>query len=144
MIIKYYEIPSNKDINVENGKYIVIATYLNLRGTWNIIPFLILVKRVESQLRVSKGIIRYSLGADILHRRFWTISVWTNKEDISLFLKTPSHKMAIYKFYKWGGEVKVTQWISPAGTIDWKDALSRLENPDKHYTVHDGNFTSLS
>jgi len=65
----------------DNGPpFLVVATYLPVRRYRNVISFLRLSGKVEAQLRASKGAIRHALRTDIPHKRFWTVSVWSNDE----------------------------------------------------------------
>jgi hypothetical protein len=88
------------------SSYVVVATYLPLRSFWKVIPFFRLSNKVEAQLRASRGIVRYSLRTNIPRKRFWTLSVWTNREDMALFSRSEPHRTAMKKFYEWGGRIR--------------------------------------
>src|SRR5579871_119139 len=106
MVSKTVEITSSTEQPGQESEpsYVLVATYLPLRSFWNIISFLRLSSKVEAQLRASGGIVRYSLRSNIPKKRFWTISVWTNRDDMTLFSRSEPHRTAMKKFQNWGTE----------------------------------------
>ncbi|MGD0637509.1 MAG: hypothetical protein ABSA72_05675 [Nitrososphaerales archaeon] len=110
--------------------FLVVATYLPLRSYANVISFVRPSGRIEAQLRASKGAIRYALLTDIPHKRFWTVSVWSGDEAMSLFSRSEPHRTAMKKFYEWGTEeAGIAEWSSNGGTIDWDEAETKLREP---------------
>jgi hypothetical protein len=44
------------------------------------------------------------------------------------------HATAVRKFTEWAGEGSAfVEWTSPNDTIDWPEALKKLENPTYYY-----------
>jgi hypothetical protein len=44
------------------------------------------------------------------------------------------HATAVRKFIEWAGEGSAfVEWTSPNNTIDWSEALKKLENPTYYY-----------
>jgi len=121
------------------ASYLVIATYLPLKGYWKILPFIGLSGKVESQLRASKGIVRYALRTDLPHKCFWTLSVWVDQDDMALFSRSEPHRTAMKKFYEWGtDEAGIAEWSFSDDKIDWKEAEKKLETPTFHYKFEEG------
>jgi quinol monooxygenase YgiN len=141
MVSRTVEIVSSTEQLGHKGQssYVIVATYLPLRSFWNIIPFLRLSNKVEGQLRASRGIVRYALRTNIPQKRFWTISVWTNRDDMALFSRSEPHRTAMKKFQNWGTEeAGIAEWTWTDGSIDWREAEKRLESPMFHYKYAEG------
>jgi hypothetical protein len=111
-----------------------IATYLPV-GRWrHVIAFLRLTGRVERQLRGNDGVVRYGLKTDLLHKRFWTYSVWKNHKAVVQFVDAEPHATAVKKFAEWAGEgASFVEWSNADGKVDWEEADKRLENPTFYY-----------
>jgi hypothetical protein len=60
-------------------EYFCVATFLPLRRWFDVIPFLLLTRRIERQLKRADGLLRYGLRTDFAKKSFWTISVWLNE-----------------------------------------------------------------
>ena len=65
---------------MDQPEYLCVATYLPVRSWTNIVPFLRLSSKIEQQLRQGEGSVRYGVRTDIPRKRFWTLSVWTDRE----------------------------------------------------------------
>ncbi len=130
MVHKAVEIATSTASEDDDPPSLVVATYLPLRRYRNVISFIRLSGKIEAQLRTSKGAIRYALRTDIPHKRFWTISVWSSDEAMSLFSRSEPHRTAMKKFYEWGTEgAGIAEWSSDGGTIDWAEAETKLKEP---------------
>jgi hypothetical protein len=142
MVRKTVEIAPSKSSQPGTEKsqsYLLVATYLPLKSFWKIIPFIRLSSKIEAQLRESNGIVRYALKTDMPRRRFWTLSAWTNREDMTQFSRSEPHRTAMKKFFEWGtDDARIAEWISPDEKIDWAEAERRLETPTFHYKYLDG------
>ncbi len=78
--------------------------------------------------------ISYGLRAELLRRHFWTLSVWKDRASANAFVSSEPHAAAVRKFQKWAGSgTGFVHWNSSDGTIDWDEALRRLENPTFYY-----------
>jgi hypothetical protein len=64
-------------------EYRAMLSYLPL-NKWRAMPrFLRYSSQIQHQLADSEGLIGYSLDANILSRKFWTLSVWVCSTDAS-------------------------------------------------------------
>jgi quinol monooxygenase YgiN len=114
--------------------FVIAATYLPLRSFWSIFSFIRLSNKVEVQLRNSRGVIRYALKTDIPRKRFWTVSIWSNREDMANFSRSEPHRTAMKKFFVWGTDkAAIAEWTDSKSTIDWDEVNKRLEEPKFHY-----------
>ncbi len=49
----------------------IVASSLPLKSYGNILPFMRMANRVEAQLKVTPGLVRYGLMTDLPRKRFW-------------------------------------------------------------------------
>jgi len=90
--------------------------------------------RVQKQLEQSRGLVRYGLKTDLPHKRFWTFSVWRDRESMENFVRVHPHTDAISKFQAWAGEgAAFVEWKAANGAVDWDLAWKQLENPTFRY-----------
>jgi len=116
------------------AEFTSIATYLPIAKWRYVIPFLRLSGKVEQQLRRTDGLVRYGLRTDMPHSRFWTYSVWKNRQAIKPFVAEEPHAASVKKFAKWAGEgAAFVEWKSTEGKIDWHEADRHLKNPTYFY-----------
>jgi heme-degrading monooxygenase HmoA len=111
------------------NEYICIATVFPLGRWWHLIPFLRMSSQVETQLKRSPGLVRYGLRSDLPHKRFWTLSVWTDRESVNAFVSGEPHATAIRRLPQWvASDVPFgsAEWTSADGSIDWNEALVQL------------------
>ena len=126
----------NLDKNAEVSKadscseFLCIATFLPVRSWLDVIPFLRMASRVEKHLKQTDGLIKYDLRANLISKRFWTCSVWKDRASANSFIASEPHATAVRKFQKWAGTgAAFAEWNSSDGTLNWNEALKRLQNP---------------
>jgi hypothetical protein len=50
------------------------------------------------------------------------------------FVMAEPHTTAMKKFEEWAGDGSAfVEWTSPSSSIDWTEAMKRLENPSFYY-----------
>jgi hypothetical protein len=120
----------------ENSEFHCIATFLPIRKWRHVVPFLRMTMRVEKQLKQTRGLARYSLRADALHKQFWTFTVWQKKEFVEEFVIREPHAYAVQRFKEWAGEgAAFVEWTGTNGSIDWNTAVQKLQNPTFYYNA---------
>jgi len=131
MLEKKVEVEGDSNSN----EFLHIATYLPLRSWRHMIPFLRITSKVEKQLGHTRGLARYGLRADHLHKRFWTITVWQGKEFMNSFVLAEPHAEAVRRFKDWAGEgAAFVEWKSTTdSSINWPTALQKLQAPTFYY-----------
>jgi quinol monooxygenase YgiN len=116
------------------GEFTSIATYLPVKKWRHVIPFLRMSGRVEQQLRRTEGAVRYGLKTDLPHKRFWTYSVWKDRQAIGPFVAAEPHATAVKRFAEWAGQgAAFVEWKNPDGAVDWEEADRQLKKPTFYY-----------
>jgi hypothetical protein len=129
---------------LDGQKFTSIATYLPVKKWRYVIPFFRMSGKVEQQLRRTDGVVRYGLKTDFRHKRFWTYSVWKNRQAVGPFVTGEPHATAVKKFAEWAGEgAAFVQWENTYGKVDWEDASRRLRNPTFYYQKQGANGAGL-
>ena len=128
------------DINpAKTGVVVCVATFLPVRRWRDVLAFVRMSSQVEQQLLRTTGLVRYGLRADFFHRRFWTLSVWTDLDAIQAFVRGEPHQTAVARFAAWAGEgAAFVQWSSGDAAPGWEEALLRLRSPSFYYTAPAG------
>jgi hypothetical protein len=91
------------------------------------------------QTRASSGNAGYAVKADFPKKHFWTLSVWQDADSMRRFVMTEPHATAVRKFVIWAGEgAAFAEWQSPDSSLDWDEAMKRLESPTFYYRSSGG------
>ncbi|HYW00480.1 MAG TPA: hypothetical protein VE862_03365 [Candidatus Acidoferrum sp.] len=118
----------------EGSEFHCVATFLPVRSWGYVIPFMKMSGRVEEQLKQTLGLSRYSVRADFLHKRFWTLTVWKDKKFVESFVQVEPHAEAVRKFKDWAGKgAAFVEWNSTNSAIDWDTAMQKLKAPTFYY-----------
>src|SRR5712692_5525247 len=76
-------------------EYLVLLSVLPLKRFSRILWFLLHTLRIARQLAAARGLVGYSLNAEPLAKRFWTLSVWEDDAALRAFVGTPPHAQAM-------------------------------------------------
>src|SRR5262249_39808899 len=111
--------------------YLAFLSYLPLRHYRTIPRFIRLSLETRRQLSTSKGLIGYSLLAQIFRRRFWTLSAWEDFHCLTDFTSELPHLRIIQELSSQMGETQFIHWTvqSSAIPLEWSDALPRIPQP---------------
>ncbi len=124
----------DSDSRAEEKKYIHAATFLPLKGWRYMIPFQLMSSKVLKHAKQSLRIVDYAVKADFLKKHFWTLSIWKDRESMRQFVMTEPHLTAMEKFDEWAGDGSAfAGWTSSSSSIDWEEAMIRLQNPTFYY-----------
>jgi Domain of unknown function (DUF3291) len=109
-------------------EYLVLVSYLPLRHFRALPRFFRFSVAIRRQLRSSSGLIGYSLDAQPLRRRFWTLSVWEDRESLEKFVAELPHAQVMKALAAHMGKSKFAQWTVGSRDIppDWGSAKARL------------------
>ena len=118
----------------KRANYIHVATFLPLKSWKYMFSFQRLSSRVLKQIKGSEGAINYAVKGNLLKKHFWTLSIWRDNDSLRHFIMEEPHATAVRKFTEWAGEGSAfVEWNSHNDTIDWPEALKKLENPTYYY-----------
>ncbi len=122
------------EVNPPTGKeFLSIATFLPVRRWLDVIPFLRMSSRVSGQLMKSEAI-RFGVKTDLLRKRFWTVSVWSDRVAMRRFVAAEPHATAVKRFARWAGQgAAFVEWTSEDGSIDWDVAKEKMKEPSFYY-----------
>jgi hypothetical protein len=131
------------EVNPPAGKELVsIATFLPVRRWVDVIPFLRMSSKVSRQL-VKSDVVRFGVKTDLLRKRFWTVSVWSDRAAMRRFVAAEPHATAVKKFVKWAGsEAAFAEWKSEDGSVDWDLAKEKMKTPSFYYKTGGGIATA--
>jgi quinol monooxygenase YgiN len=109
-------------------EYLVMASHLPLRSITSTPRFFRAVAAIREQLRGAEGLVGYTLRAKPLARRYWTLSVWTDRSALQAFMRTPPHVGVMGSLKPFMATTKFVQWQITAeeGRPGWNEALERL------------------
>src|SRR3974377_2275082 len=93
--------------------YVALLSYLPLRSAWRI-PWLVLyMLRIRRQLRASSGLVGYALRAQLVAKRFWTLSAWEDEAALQDFVVAPLHVAVMKALAPYMGPTGFTAWTVP-------------------------------
>jgi hypothetical protein len=107
--------------------YIALLSYLPLNSAWNLPRLVLYSNRIRRQLRISCGLIGYSLRARIIAKQFWTLSVWEDAADLQAFVVGPPHVTIMKAMAPYMGATRFVRWNVKGSELPlrWDDALRR-------------------
>ena len=111
-----------------NREYLALLSFLPLKHYRMIPKFLWLTFETQRQLRESKGLIGYSLHAQPLRRRFWTLSVWEDRQSLMNFVRQAPHGRIMQVLAPQMGKTQFVQWSVTLKDIPpgWNEAKTRM------------------
>lgn len=112
----------------EGKDYVALLSYLPLKQYRMIPKFLRLTRETQQQLAQSRGLVGYSEGAAFLARRFWTLSVWEDRQSLMDFVHEIPHSRIMQALAPHMGKTQFAEWTVRAAEIPvrWADAKRRM------------------
>lgn len=106
---------------------VVLLSYLPLRRSWHIPQFLLYTARIAAQLRKSKGLLGYSLRAELGPKRFWTLSAWQHEGALQAFVRAELHSQTMRAMASRMGATRFIRWTVKGSELPtiWEEALKR-------------------
>ncbi len=119
-----------RSLNVADPErqYLALLSYLPLRHSWQIPHFLLHTARIMGQLRKSRGLLGYSLRAELWAKRFWTLSAWQDETVLQAFVLAAPHSQTMRAMATRMGATRFIRWPVKGSElpISWEEALRRL------------------
>jgi heme-degrading monooxygenase HmoA len=108
--------------------YVVMASRLPLRSYWKVPTFLRLTLAVRNQLASAEGLVGYTLLAEPLSKRFWTLSAWRSDADLAAFARALPHAEVMRALRPHMDPTTFVTWTAPGSAlpIPWQTAKARL------------------
>jgi quinol monooxygenase YgiN len=108
-------------------EYLVLLSFLPLRRFSRVPWFLLHTLRIARQLAAARGLVGYSLNAEPLAKRFWTLSVWEDDAALRAFAGTPPHAQAMRVMAPHMRPTAFVRWTLTGSALPptWADALGR-------------------
>lgn len=105
----------------------VLATRLPLRSYRAVPSFLTWTMRIRRQLAASPGLVGYALDAHLVRRTFWTVSAWTDPEQLARFSGANPHATAVRTIRPSMGRPTFVRWTCTAADLPvrWKEVRRR-------------------
>ncbi len=90
-------------------KYLALITYLPRKSYWSVFSFIRQSTAIQKQLNGSRGLVGYSLRAQLLGKKAWTLSVWEDERALTEFVGKSPHVDTMKKV-SLGEERKFVRW----------------------------------
>ena len=109
-------------------EYVALLSFLPLKRYRTIPKFAGLTMETMRQLAKSRGLIGYSLGAELLRKRFWTLSVWEDRQALRDFVEQIPHSRIMQDLAPHMDKTAFAEWTVRAADIPipWAVARRRL------------------
>ncbi len=111
----------------------VMASRFELTSIWRSPAFLTQAVRAWRQARRSPGVYGVTLRAELLQRRYWTLSAWTGEAALREFAGAEPHRTIMRRVRPWARTATFRFWTAPAGQLTpgqlWPEAERRINAP---------------
>jgi hypothetical protein len=108
-------------------EYLALVTYLPRKNYRSIFSFFGKTSAIRNQLNGSGGLVGYSLRAQLLGKKAWTLSVWEDEDALAEFVGKAPH-VDTMKTVKLGQERKFVRWKLLGSEVppSWDRAIEQL------------------
>jgi heme-degrading monooxygenase HmoA len=87
-------------------EYIAMASRLPLKHYRSIPGFLRDTLAIRRQLAGTSGLVGYALNAELARKRFWTFSIWADRESLNAFAAADPHRRIIRRLAPLMGQTR--------------------------------------
>jgi len=106
-------------------EYVALLSFLPLKR-YRAIPKLVrFMFEIQTQLAKSRGLVGYSLGAELTRKRFWTISAWEDRQSLRDFVEQIPHSRIMQELAPHMGKTGFAEWTVRASEIPIPWAVAR-------------------
>jgi quinol monooxygenase YgiN len=112
----------------ENREAVVMASRFDLLTLGQVPRFLLAALRVRRQMLASPGVLGVSLVANPMHKTFYTLSAWQNRDVLDAAVSQQPHAAVMAHFRPRMAASQFVFWTAPASELPptWPDAMRRL------------------
>jgi len=109
----------------DDEEYVALLSFLPLKR-YRAIPKLVrFMFEIQTQLAKSRGLIGYSLGAELTRKRFWTISAWEDRQSLRDFVEQIPHSRIMQELAPHMDKTGFAEWMVRASEIPIPWAVAR-------------------
>jgi heme-degrading monooxygenase HmoA len=87
-------------------EYVAMASRLPLKHYRSVPGFLRDTLAIRRQLAGTSGLVGYALNAELARKRFWTFSIWENRESLNAFAAADPHRRIIRRLAPLMGQTR--------------------------------------
>lgn len=109
-------------------EYVALLSFLPLKQSRRIPVALVYTWRIAQQLKAARGLIGYTLRAQLLAKSFWTLSAWESEVAMRAFVRASPHREIMAALAPYMGRTSFNQWTVKGAELPlrWDDALRRI------------------
>jgi hypothetical protein len=117
---------------VEEASLHVLTSTLPLNRYLDVARFLRWTLKIRKQLRDAPGLAGYTLDARLLHKTFWTLSAWQDREAMQRFVRSGAHAAMLADM---AGRLGPSRFVESTASradlpLDWAAARQRVADAD--------------
>ena len=110
-----------------------VAEYLPVKSYGQVLSFMLLSMQVYRNARKSDGYVSGGITAKWWAKKFWTLSVWEDRDAMLDFVHTQPHANAAARLYEFAAPgACYVEWVGP-GPADWGESWERLKTPTRYF-----------
>jgi quinol monooxygenase YgiN len=109
-------------------EYLALLSFLPLKQSRRIPVALLYTRRIAQQLKSARGLIGYTLRAQLLAKSFWTLSAWESEAAMRAFVQAQPHREIMAALAPFMGQTSFNQWTVKGAELPlrWDDALRAI------------------
>jgi hypothetical protein len=109
-------------------EYTALVSYLPLNKFRALPKFIRYTRQIQHQLADSKGLVGYSMDANLVDKEFWTLSVWEDAEALRRFVQQTPHDKVMEDLLPDMGQTAFVRWKAEGSSVppDWITAKERI------------------
>ncbi len=109
-------------------EYTALVSFLPLNKFGALPKFMRYTFQTQRQLAASEGLIGYSMDANILGKKFWTLSVWEDAEALRSFVRRAPHEKIMKDLLPDMRQTEFVRWKAKGSSVppDWGAAKERV------------------
>lgn len=115
----------------EDKEYIALLSFLPLKRYRMIPKFAGLTMETMRQLATAGGLVGYSLMAELTRKRFWTLSVWEDRQALRDFVERIPHSRIMQALAPHMDNTAFAEWTVRASDIPIPWSVAREHLPGK-------------
>ena len=116
-------------------EYVALLSYLPLKAYRKIPAFVRYTQQVQQQLASTPGVAGYSVQAQLLRRRFWTLSAWESEAALVDFVRHAPHSDVMRALAGQMGKTSITKWTVKGSELPLNWAAAKKRPPAERRTV---------